>query len=376
MKKKEVIIGLLLFILPMLLTSAGKKEKQSQKKIQIALLLDTSNSMDGLIDQAKSQLWKIVNELATANYKGSPPVLEIALYEYGNDNLSSREGYIRQLSQLSTDLDKISEDLFALKTNGGSEFCGWVIQNATKQLSWSENANDLKMIFVAGNEEFTQGSIDYKKSCKNAIAKGIIVNTIFCGSRQQGIDGKWKDGADLADGKYMFIDQNQTVADIETPYDDQILQLNKQLNKTYIYYGKKGNKMKTRQYAQDVNAAAMSKSSAVQRSFSKSSKAYKNSSWDLVDAEEEGQVSIDDLSTEELPKELQDKSKEEIKAYVDKKAKERKALNKQIQDLNAKRKTFVAKKRTKQAGNAKNTLDKAMLDILHEQGKSKGLNFK
>lgn len=30
--------------------------------IQLALLLDTSNSMDGLIDQARSRLWQIVNE--------------------------------------------------------------------------------------------------------------------------------------------------------------------------------------------------------------------------------------------------------------------------------------------------------------------------
>src|SRR5262245_44595431 len=30
-------------------------------KIQMAILLDTSNSMDGLIGQARSQLWKIVN---------------------------------------------------------------------------------------------------------------------------------------------------------------------------------------------------------------------------------------------------------------------------------------------------------------------------
>ena len=34
--------------------SFGPIEKKA--KIQIALLLDTSNSMDGLIDQAKSQL--------------------------------------------------------------------------------------------------------------------------------------------------------------------------------------------------------------------------------------------------------------------------------------------------------------------------------
>ena len=52
--------------------------------IMIALLLDTSNSMDGLIDQAKSQLWKIVNEVAAAkSVDGKQPNIKIALYEYG-----------------------------------------------------------------------------------------------------------------------------------------------------------------------------------------------------------------------------------------------------------------------------------------------------
>src|SRR5215212_10817886 len=67
--------------------------------IMIALLLDTSNSMDGLIDQAKSQLWKIVNEVAAAkSTDGKQPKIKIALYEYGNDGLPSSEGYIRQVS--------------------------------------------------------------------------------------------------------------------------------------------------------------------------------------------------------------------------------------------------------------------------------------
>src|SRR5215210_3458012 len=91
--------------------------------IKIALLLDTSNSMDGLIDQAKSQLWKLVNELASAKCDNEKPELEIALYEYGNDKLASSEGYIRQVSLFTNDLDLISEKLFALKTLGGSEFC-------------------------------------------------------------------------------------------------------------------------------------------------------------------------------------------------------------------------------------------------------------
>jgi len=48
--------------------------------IKVALLLDTSNSMDGLIDQAKSQLWELVNELSYAKCKHeSKPSLQIAL---------------------------------------------------------------------------------------------------------------------------------------------------------------------------------------------------------------------------------------------------------------------------------------------------------
>lgn len=84
--------------------------------------------MDGLINQAKAQLWEIVNELSYAKYGIQKPNLEIALYEYGNSTLPMEEGYIRQVLQFSSDLDEISEQLFSLTTNGGQEYCGAVIQ--------------------------------------------------------------------------------------------------------------------------------------------------------------------------------------------------------------------------------------------------------
>ena len=65
----------------------------SKQFIKVALLLDTSNSMDGLIDQAKAQLWEIVNELSYAKCDDSKPNLQIALYEYGNDRLNGDEGF-------------------------------------------------------------------------------------------------------------------------------------------------------------------------------------------------------------------------------------------------------------------------------------------
>ena len=154
--------------------------------------MDTSNSMDGLIDQAKSQLWKVVNEFALAKHEGASPDLEIALYEYGNDGLNRSEGFIRQVTPLTTDLDRISEALFELQTNGGSEYCGWVIQDAVKELAWNADPNMLKIIFIAGNESFAQGKVDYETTCREAISNSIIVNTIFCGNIEEGVNTFWK----------------------------------------------------------------------------------------------------------------------------------------------------------------------------------------
>ena len=104
-------------------TVATEEEVQSGKSIRVALLLDTSSSMSGLIEQAKSQLWKIVNELGSLQHtEGEAPRLMISLYEYGNDGLSARQGYIRQLLPFTTDMDLVSEKLFTLTTNGGNEY--------------------------------------------------------------------------------------------------------------------------------------------------------------------------------------------------------------------------------------------------------------
>lgn len=336
--------------------------------IKVALLLDTSNSMDGLINQAKAQLWDIVNELSYAKCGTNKPNLQIALYEYGNDGLNSREGYIRQVLGFSDDLDDISKELFSLTTNGGSEYCGQVIQTSLNQLDWGKNPDDLKLIFIAGNEPFTQGTINYKDATTNANEKDVTVNTIFCGNYNEGITTFWKDGAQLTDGNYMAIDQNKTTIHIASPYDDEILILNQKLNKTYIIYGSKGQQKLALQSEQDKNAGIYSKANAVKRTVSKSSHFYKNESWDLVDAIELEEVSIEELKDSMLPDALKGKSKEDIKSYVVQKSKEREAIQKQIQELNEKRKDYVL---NQQVNKNLNNLENAMIKAIKEQAKKK-----
>ena len=336
-------------------------------EIKVALLLDTSNSMDGLIDQAKAQLWQIVNELSYAKCNEKNPSLKIALYEYGNDYLNADEGYLRQVISFSDDLDEISKSLFSLTTNGGNEYCGKVIATALNQLEWGDNKDDLKFIFIAGNEPYTQGNVSYKDASKLAHQNDVTVNTIFCGDYHQGISGYWKAGADLTHGDYMAIDHNKATVHMASPYDDKILELNEKLNKTYVAYGRLGESKMQMQAEQDANARGYNKANAVSRTVSKSSRLYKNSSWDLVDAEGESEFSYEDLDKNLLPKELKGKSEQEIKTYIDKKRTERKKLQKEIADLNIKRRQYV----TKQSLNNNNGLENAMVNAIKTQAKKK-----
>ena len=340
--------------------------------VQIAVLLDTSGSMSGLIEQAKTQLWKLVNEFITAKQDGKTPVVQVALYEYGKSSLRAEENWIRQIQPLTRDLDKVSEELFALTTNGGDEYCGAVIERATKDLAWDANPKVYKAIFIAGNEPFTQGPVDSKKSCQNAIAKGIIVNTIHCGSESQGIAEHWNQGALLADGKYLVIDQNQAIVHIEAPQDKEIVKLNEQLNSTYISYGKEAPMAKARQVAQDGNAAAKAESGAqVQRIVSKASANYSNTGWDLVDASKQKDFDITKIKETDLPEEMKKMSAEERKAYLEKKIAERAEIQKQVLALNKQRDAYVATQRKESAKT--DTLDTAMTKALRSQAEKKGI---
>lgn len=352
----------------------NKKTQRSKPdedtKIQVALLLDTSNSMDGLIEQAKSRLWNIVNTLTTLKYKGKIPTIEISLYEYGNDGLSSEKNYIRQVTPLSTDLDLISEKLFSLRTNGGSEYCGSVIQDATKNLKWATGNSTMKLIYIAGNEAFNQGPISYKEVISEALKNDIYINTIFCGNQNEGINLLWKDGADVAKGKYFNIDSNQTVQYVATPYDDSINQYNIKINETYIGYGKQGDLKKNNQKVQDSNAAGISVSNLSERAVSKASVVYTNADWDLVDKYKDDKTVISNIKKEELPKELANKTPKEIEEFIKLKTNERANLQKEINELAKKRQEFIDKEKVK--NNVTDDLGNAISNSIIGLGKMKG----
>jgi hypothetical protein len=341
-------------------------------KIQVALLLDTSNSMDGLIEQAKSRLWNIVNTLTTLKYDGKTPDIEISLYEYGNDRLSAESNYINQIVPLSTDLDLISEKLFSLSTNGGEEYCGAVIQDATKKLTWGKDNNNMKLIYICGNEAFNQGRISYKEAIANAKKNNIYINTIFCGNQKEGVDTFWKNGADIGNGKFFNIDSDKIIQYVETPYDDKITKCNERINATYINYGTQGRMKKENQKTQDDNAMKVSKANMTERSVSKSKGVYKNETWDLVDKMKKDKNAVANAKKEDLPAEYQNKTSAELVKIVEEKTVERENIQKEISELAKKRQEFidVESKKTKTVDDLGNSISNSILTFAKAKGYS------
>lgn len=326
----------------------GIQAPNSPRKIQIAILFDTSGSMDGLIEQAKTTIWQIVNAASNLRYGDAAPTLEIALYDYGNTTISNAT-YVRKQVDLISDLDSISGKLFGLFTNGGDEYCGAVIESSLNELKWSTDPQDLRIIYIAGNEPFNQGPADYKKVLKDATSKGVIVNTIYCGPYDQGVQEFWYDASLVSQGNYFNIDANRDVVAIETPYDRDINSYNDSLNTTYMGYGSNGYYRMQKQAEEDNNAFSKGAGTKADRAASKASENYSNGSWDLLDAEKEGRVQLDSLKTEELPKELQGKTKAEQQKIIDEKRADRERYQGEINELAQKRSEYINEEKKKRA---------------------------
>ena len=128
--------------------AADAPDPAEPRMVELAICLDTSGSMDGLIGAAKQKLWAIVNDLALAE---PTPALEVALLTFGNDGHDAEAGWVAVQTPFTSDLDLVSQRLFELTTNGGSEYVGRVLQ-AAHGLTWSPSDDTLKLVIVAGNE--------------------------------------------------------------------------------------------------------------------------------------------------------------------------------------------------------------------------------
>ncbi|MHC4923821.1 MAG: vWA domain-containing protein [Planctomycetota bacterium] len=341
--------------------------------VDLVIALDISGSMNGLVDAARTKLWEIVNDLGMAN---PTPRLRVAVVTFGSGSHEAAAGWTKVQTDLTEDLDLVSERLFALKTGGSKEYVGRALRVSLDSLTWSPEKGSLQLIVVAGNESADQDrEVPVAEEAKRCISRGIMINTIFCGNPADGVAPTWKDVAKLADGHFASIDHDNGTVVVETPFDARLTELGTAMNGTYCAFGKKGQWYASNQVIQDDNANGSNSQTAASRAVMKGSSNYRNSHWDLVDAAQQEDFDLSKVEEKDLPEALRKMTLEERKAHLDKLRTERKRISTEIARLNEKRVAYIDAEMKKAAKDPSKSFDFAVRKAGREQAGARGFTF-
>lgn len=369
---RRVLLGvslLLLLPLPGDLAPSGANSAPGgeTRAVDVVICLDTSGSMKDLLDSTRARIWDVVNELARMK---PTPELRVGLLSFGTDQATELEGGIVQHLDLTAELDSVYAALMSLTIGGHEEYVGRVLNEALDGMGWSRSGDALRVIFVAGNESADQGveDHDFRTAVRAARNRGIIVNALYAGNREQGVVERWHEVAQGGEGNFSAIDPVRGTFQVATPQDDRLLQLNGLLNTTYMPYGPRGADGLTNQVAQDGNASRLGVESCSSRIVAKGGALYTNASWDLVDASLTEEFDWETLPLADLPKELQSMTREQRVAAVDAMRKQRESIQSEIQRVSVERERFI---RQAMAADA-TSLGHAMRLAIRTQAMAKG----
>lgn len=368
MKTSRTIRTVLTALAALLLTVTLSVAQQT-RPVDVVVILDTSGSMEDLLDATRARVWDVVNELSRMK---PTPELRVGLVSFGTDLATEDQGYILQHLDLSDDLDEVYSELMGLTIGGGTELVGRALNEALLNMSWSGDYDALRVVFIAGNESADQGveDDDFRLVARAARDQGIIINSLYAGNREQGVVEKWHEVAQVGRGNFSAIDPSIGSIQIAAPQDNRLLELNAKLNTTYVPYGEKGRDGLANQIAQDSNASRLGVQSCSSRIVAKGGALYNNASWDLVDKTLEEGFDWDSISLADLPEEMQSMTAEERVGYIATRRAEREAIQNEIQSASAEREEFVKKAIAKRIGES--GLGETMRKVIREQAMAKG----
>ena len=348
-------------------------EDPEPRPIDLAICLDTSGSMENLIESAKQHIWAVVNDLALARPQ---PRLRVALLTYGNAGYDAEDGWVRVDTDLTEDLDLVSERLFALRTNGGNELVGRVLQRAHDDLTWSAEGDALRLVVVAGNESADQDqSVRYTDACAALAGRSVLVDSIYCGASAHADAAGWKDVALKADGYFAAIDHSRGPIVVETPFDAELQRLSASLNETYLAYGAAGGAGSANQVAQDCNAAGMNGAAAASRAQTKAGSNYW-CSWDLVDAvARDAELDLGEIAAEQLPESMREMDAAERRAHVVAMAKKREEIRAAVTELSKKRAEHVSRETARLLDAGGSSFETALLTAIRQQASARDFSF-
>jgi uncharacterized protein YegL len=339
--------------------------------VEVAFVLDTTGSMGGLIEGAKRKIWSIATAIVDSNPDADIRMGLVAYRDIGDE-------YVTKKFELTTDIQDLYANLLELKARGGGDWPESVneaLDIAVNKMKWTDGGDVRRIVFLVGDApphmDYEQDT-KYPVTLKVAKQKDIIVNAVLAGNARD-TERVWRDIAQNGNGRFIPIPQDGgQVVIIETPYDEDIIILQREINGTVIPYGpgalQRRTEDKTKQLSQ-VAAAAPAQASEMASFLNKRAKVNSEAvtgDGDLVADLNAGRTSFSAIKDDDLPANLRAMKPEQRVDEVNRQMASRKALNEKLAALVAKRDKYVAEQREKAPPKA-SSFDRVVEDTLRAQ---------
>jgi hypothetical protein len=328
-------------------------QADAKQTVEVAFVLDTTGSMGPLIEGAKRKIWSIATSIFDANPNADIRIGLVAYRDIGDD-------YVIKRFDLTTDIQDLYAKLLDLRAQGGGDWPESVneaLDVAVNKLSWSRGGETCRILFLVGDApphmDYAQDT-KYPQTLGVARQKDIIVNTVLAGDARD-TERVWRDIARRGNGDFLPIPQDGgPVVIIETPYDSDIIILQRSINKTVMPYGPAPMQREVVAKARQVDsvaASAPSSASDMASFINKHGKAANEAvtgDGDLVADYAAGRARLDQIKDDELPPALRDVPKPQRSAVLEQQSNERRELNAKLAELVARRDAYIAEQRGKQ----------------------------
>ena len=348
--------------------------KETKPSIEVCFVLDTTGSMSGLIEGAKQKIWSIANEMVSAK---PAPDLRVGLIAYRDRG----DEYVTRHFDLTNDIDAVYANLQGFRAGGGGdtpESVNQALHEAVTRMSWSQDRQVLKIVFLVGDcppHMDYPDDVKYPEICQLAAKRDLVINTVQCGNAPQ-TTPVWQEIATLAEGSYAGIAQSGGMVAIATPMDAELASLNRKLGTTLVAYG---GETARRSVAAKQRAAEAAPASVVadRLSFNMKSGVAVQGEGELLDSLNNGKLKLAEVKKDQLPAELQKLSEAELKTAVEQKQKERAELQAQIAKLGKQREGYLVQERQRLAAAGKaDSFDEKVTMTIRAQAAKKGIDYR
>lgn len=255
------------------------------RQVDLVFCVDLSASTNGILHDLRTNVWSIANKIIGNNNT----LIRIGVVGYARPSFGATNGYVKIISNLTTDFDKLGYDLYQMKVQieKGDHFVPNALQETLTKISWNPNPLTNRVVYLIGNGSAFTGPLNLVNICEDFKTRKITVHSVYViTSVQDDVNEKgYHTIAEITGGEFFKMTPSQKVLWEDNREKAGVyFKMNHSFNSTMLFYTPDANERKKFTFETDKYVLQNSTDAFIQRLRYKASNQYREAAenYDLT----------------------------------------------------------------------------------------------